>query len=770
MADLTISDVREKFPQYKDMSDEDLAKGLHKKYYNDMPFEDFSKKIGYGAKPEKKEPEKRKKLDFPQIAESSVMGGLAGAAAPEIAAGVGRGVSGLGSLVGMVPHPLAKAAGLGLKGIGTGISTAAPTVGRVIPSIFGTIGGGVGETAGQVVETKYPGIPAEAARIVGGIAPSMAPAALTMTAKSVLGSGPVNALKELGKQFLEKRGIVYESASEQEKAAIAGLVEKLRGKSTSDPEFSRLYGQLQSAVGQIEAKGAAEASRLTRGAASVLGASESRVPSVMARIEQIGDTSAGPEAIGEKARRLVVDAQSAGEEVRSEADRLLRAEVNQIANQKQQIGNFIENTKAFKDLEKFLSEKTLTGKIGLEQPTATATESGVVSAYEKALSAIRSRRAPIGTSDQPEAVRLAQELKAKGLRVIERKDPNTNVTIYEREFPTAYEALDDFRRRLGQSAKFGEPVTGYEALSAENARDLYGRVSKVQKEFIGPAFEKMQTAYAGGSEALEKFAGKAGKKYTGIDFDDPVRFKTNPKALVNEAFGSKQGVDDLIRLTGGKTQEVQQLASDFVAQAINNKTPAQVESFLRANKDMLSHPSLANLRTQLDGYVYRLKQAEAIARKEKGTAAELAGRSGKVEPAAAREGEKIIGKEFPVSQIKSLITGGDRTAWERVGPILGQSPQGRVDLLQAARETIAEVAAKNPKNAAKLFNENIAPALPMAGIPKAAVDRLGAQINEIANFQIADPAKLTYLQDVFQQFVRQYAIPRVDTSVNEVRR
>lgn len=721
-------------------------------------------------KEEKKPPEKRKQFDVPQMGEASVMGGLAGAAAPEIAAGVGRGVSGVGSLVGMLPHPLAKAAGLGLRGIGTGISAAAPTVGRVIPSIFGTIGGGVGEAAGQLTEFKYPGMPAEAARIVGGVAPSMAPAAMALTAKSIFGAGPVNAVKELGKQFLEKRGIVFENATEQEKAAIAGLVEKLRGKATSDPEFLRLYGQLQSAVGQIEAKGTAEAARLTRGAAGVLGASESRVPSVMARVEQIGDVSAGPEAIGEKARKLVLAAQEAGEGARSEADKILRAEVEGIAKAKQSSGQFIENTKAYKDLEKFLSEKALIGEIGLQQPMATATEAGVENAYKQAFNAIRSRRAPIGTSDDPAAVRLASELKAKGLRVIERKDPSTNITVYEREFPTAYEALDDFRRRLGQSAKFGEPVTGYEALSAENARDLYGRVSKVQKEFIGPAFEKMQSTYAGGTEALEKFAGKAGKKYTGIDFDDPVRFKTNPKALATEAFGSRQGVDDLIRLTGGKTPEVQQLASDFVAQAINNKTPAQVESFIRANKDMLSHPSLANLRTQLDSYVYRLKQAETIARREKGTAAELAGRAGKVETDAGKEAEKVIGKEFPVAQIKSLITSGDRTVWERVGPILGKSPQGRADLLQAARETIAEVASKNPKNAAKIFNENIAPALPTAGIPKAAVDRLGAQINEIANFQMADPAKLTYLQDVFQQFIRQYAIPRVDTSVNEVRR
>jgi len=168
--------------------------------------------------------------------------------------------------------------------------------------------------------------------------------------------------------------------------------------------------------------------------------------------------------------------------------------------------------------------------------------------------------------------------------------------------------------------------------------------------------------------------------------------------------------------------------------------------------------------------VYRLKQAEAIARKEKGTASELAARAGKIETAAEREAAALKGKKFDVAQIKSLITSGDRTVWEKVAPSLGSTPKSRADLLQATREVVAEAAAKNPRAAAKMFNEDIAPALPMAGIPKAAVDRLGAQINEIANFQIADPAKLTYMQDVFQQFVRQYAIPRADKYVNEVGR
>jgi len=46
MADITIDQVREKFPQYKDLSDEQLAQGLHKKFYADMPYDQFSTKVG----------------------------------------------------------------------------------------------------------------------------------------------------------------------------------------------------------------------------------------------------------------------------------------------------------------------------------------------------------------------------------------------------------------------------------------------------------------------------------------------------------------------------------------------------------------------------------------------------------------------------------------------------------------------------------------------------------------------------------------------------
>lgn len=51
MADLTLADVRAKYPQYKNMSDQQLVEGLHKKFHPDMPMDQFAKKVGYSTGP-----------------------------------------------------------------------------------------------------------------------------------------------------------------------------------------------------------------------------------------------------------------------------------------------------------------------------------------------------------------------------------------------------------------------------------------------------------------------------------------------------------------------------------------------------------------------------------------------------------------------------------------------------------------------------------------------------------------------------------------------
>lgn len=51
----TIQEVRKQYPQYSDMSDEQLAKALHGKYYSDMPYEQFAGKVGLNAAAEQED-------------------------------------------------------------------------------------------------------------------------------------------------------------------------------------------------------------------------------------------------------------------------------------------------------------------------------------------------------------------------------------------------------------------------------------------------------------------------------------------------------------------------------------------------------------------------------------------------------------------------------------------------------------------------------------------------------------------------------------------
>lgn len=44
-----LADFRQQYPQYDDMSEEDLASAMHAKYYSDMPVDEYNAKIGLGS-------------------------------------------------------------------------------------------------------------------------------------------------------------------------------------------------------------------------------------------------------------------------------------------------------------------------------------------------------------------------------------------------------------------------------------------------------------------------------------------------------------------------------------------------------------------------------------------------------------------------------------------------------------------------------------------------------------------------------------------------
>lgn len=181
----TIAEVREKYPQYSDMPDEQLAQALHKKYYADMPYEDFAGKIGIQASP--------KAADKPD----SFLGNVAQGAG-DLLAGAVRGAGSIGSTI-LAPYDMAKDAiagkGLslesnrarrdaidgGLREMGANPDSAMYQVGKIGGEIAGTAGAGGVLANGVRVVTTAPRAAAFANALqTGGMRAGATPGAANM--------------------------------------------------------------------------------------------------------------------------------------------------------------------------------------------------------------------------------------------------------------------------------------------------------------------------------------------------------------------------------------------------------------------------------------------------------------------------------------------------------------------------------------------------------------------------------------------------------------
>lgn len=70
----SIAEIRQQYPQYKDLSDEQLARGLYNKYYSDIPYEEFAAKVGLQP-PQEESGFFRQTLDVPvQVASGLATG------------------------------------------------------------------------------------------------------------------------------------------------------------------------------------------------------------------------------------------------------------------------------------------------------------------------------------------------------------------------------------------------------------------------------------------------------------------------------------------------------------------------------------------------------------------------------------------------------------------------------------------------------------------------------------------------------------------------
>ena len=640
---------------------------------------------------------------------------------------------------------------------------------RLAQAGLGAIGGFTGETAGQVAEaTGAKPLTAEAARFAGGIiGPEFATSirkAVSYGAKKLTGLGTESAIKSV----MSDIGISDKEITPSQKEFIRKQIEALRGGPSSSQAQKNIYESMAGGAQDIRSEAARRAEETTQRGAATRSALESQAEKM--RLAQ-GKTT----AIGEKALKDVQnerasigsdrEASDIGLSIREKINTVFGTQTEQrsaaykaqeeirdsAVAAKESVGNLVKDTPEYKVLVTDLRNKLLIGLEAQQQKTAPVTEKGVLQAYQNIYDAVTARRVQTGVND-------------KGNPVFET-------------FPTSFGALDDVRRRLGDVA-FGKDVEGYSAIGANIAKNYYKTISEIQSKFAGEAHDVLQGEYEMASRLLDKYKSKAGQKITALDRFDPTRYKTDPAAITNDFFKTKQGVADLIELTGGDKALVTKSASDHTARSLRDKNASSVKKWIDSNNDWLE--SLPEIKSKAQAYLTKLERAERISGKTETAAKILTARepttlrageaatvgaekeSAKIIAEAEKKADLILKNQFPADRVKELFLSGAVDQWREITPILAQTPKGKETIGEAVRQIMASRAESGLRTAPEFFRDKVRPPLEAGNLlPKRELDNIEFQLTAIKNSTMPDAEKFTLMQRIVKNAIVSYAVPGV---------
>jgi hypothetical protein len=139
----TIADIRKQYPQYNDLSDEQLAQGFHQKFYSDIPYDQFKQQIGITT-PVAKPPSTAQQLGSAFVEQLPAIGAVAAPVITTLATG------GAGLPLALGTAGVGAAAGETIKQMIQGKTE--PDVARIgQEAALGMAGEGFGQALGPVV-------------------------------------------------------------------------------------------------------------------------------------------------------------------------------------------------------------------------------------------------------------------------------------------------------------------------------------------------------------------------------------------------------------------------------------------------------------------------------------------------------------------------------------------------------------------------------------------------------------------------------------------
>jgi hypothetical protein len=642
---------------------------------------------------------------------------------------------------------------------------------RLASGMSGGVSGGAEESAMQL--GKALGLPAPLqyglAFTAGATTPSLAGALLRNNpiTSQFLREAQTGGFKQAGERFAARiREGMPSSLREPQERVIARLSE----------EADRITQTGQQRANEIMSNAEAEISRLLPGAetqaeqirqrardqaAATLFAARQQATNRAAEIRQIenrarqatqrfeGRVPQAQQAIGRPAemtdignalRQKILSVQGDAIAKRKKDYDDGKLEVAQEVAEKESRGDFVRDRADFKAILEEAKQRGGIGKAVLETPQMVAATPQLRSFYKQLFSMLSGKSAQ-------------QEIEGKATGALNLD----------------FNQIDEVRRLLGDS--FSKPVAeGYTSLQQKAERDLYMRLSEILGEY-SPKKKDLISTYKDESQGLNIFKTAKGKKATATDAYNDSAYVTDPSQLPKAYFVSRTGVEDLIQLTGGDRNLVEQQAKAFVARQLQQaKTADQVRGFqdnyselfgvfpdlgraVNQFADQLAQTSRVtgrvgelqkSLRTELKTLPDKLtdkaqkeatritKAGDAEAKAALGTVPGMRTEAGKTareaQAQARREAGLLTSTQDPVVFFDKLVEEGFTPRFEAAARVIKTDPALMNDFVKGVQVSLSRV---DPAQLPDKYTRLVQPALLRAGL-----------ITEQQAKQIADQVRL----------------------------
>jgi hypothetical protein len=670
-------------------------------------------------------------------------GGVAGFFAPEILTGAGMAAS---------AFPLTAPAGPPLMMMGQGMRGA-----RLASAGAGLVSGAGEEIAGQVAEKVAPRYEEPIRFAAGALTPEFA----KTVGKSINYFLPVatkGTVKEAISDMARMIGTEEKALTPDQKSYLEKIVNDIRGGKVSDSPAQYSYNLLKQSTDNIVADYSRQAQALDKQAADILSGATQRTATLdknladgIAKLDKVAKDSAQSilntaeakaNAIRERAKFsatnirdiLEIDAKQALRDGQAQAQKILSDAQQRTLKLRQQAGKQV--TKTEQELTGAKQKLTGIGTPATETQTGQSLREAILPQYNS-LKGVRDTNAdrnfgdvfayakmleqqgqtpsktkafgefskqvqdamtdPVtGLANVPEGA-IKQQLMSIANALKEKTTKEFRGEVIEiANQQLSFRGLETLRRVLRDRAS-GLPAEGADAISQDTAKKLAEGVESIQKEF-SPGITKALEQYKADSAPLNEFKAKLGQAIVGKEDFDMGRFVTDPASVAKQAFSTETAIKDLIKFSGGRTEGIENIARNFVANKLKDADAKQIQSYLKSNNDWLNERTFPKLFSELSTAAQSLGRAEGFGGARSKLATALRTEAKGVTPAAQTAAQKAEEEALRLSQGyktagTKAVTGITEKAEKEAAGVTGDALKQAEDIASSAAKQ-ADVTAK----------------------------------------------------------------------------